>query len=259
MEPRLPGIMIFLDAHVHLYPRYDRDLLFDTLVTRARRLAPQAGQLALLMMLREGQRTLAEVLRAAERPRARWQVRDEPAPGVCIVAGEATRIHLFAARQVAVRERIELLGLFTEAAIPDGLAADETLDRLRGVGALPVLAWGLGKWLFTRAPVVHELIESATPKQPLLIGDTALRPSFWGEPRLMALARRRGLRVIHGSDPLPRAGDERVVGSYASLVEGFCSDQQPAADLRRLLLDPAVPLRAVGRRAGCLATIARLR
>ena len=26
--------MIFLDAHVHLYPRYDRDLLFDTLVAR---------------------------------------------------------------------------------------------------------------------------------------------------------------------------------------------------------------------------------
>ncbi|NLF22411.1 MAG: hypothetical protein GX590_04555, partial [Lentisphaerae bacterium] len=64
--------MIFLDAHVHLYPRYDRDLLFDTLVARAGRLAPRAGQIALLMMLREGQRTLAEVLRAAERPRARW-------------------------------------------------------------------------------------------------------------------------------------------------------------------------------------------
>jgi len=251
--------MIFLDAHVHLYPRYDRDLLFDTLVARAGRLAPRAGQIALLMMLREGQRTLAEVLRAAERPRARWQVRDETAPGVCVATCGTASIHLFAARQVAVRERIELLGLFSEAVIPDGLAAAETLARLRGAGALPVLAWGLGKWLFQRARVVRRLIEAATPEQPLLIGDTALRPAFWGEPRLMALARRRGLRVIHGSDPLPRAGDERVAGSYASLVEGVCSAQQPAADLRRLLLDPAVPLRAAGRRAGCLATLARLR
>lgn len=251
--------MIFFDAHVHLYPAYDRDCLFDAFTAHARRFAPQAEHFAMALMLRAGQGSLAELLQATCRPGQRWRCLREIGPGAALMGDGAAEVLVFAARQIAARERIELLGLFSEAKIPDGLPLDETWHRLRDAGALPVLAWGLGKWLFGRAPLIRRLIEEAPRRDALMIGDSALRPTCWGLPRPMALARRKGLRIVHGSDPLPRPGEARVAGGYASLVDGVLGSDNPAADLRRLLLDPAVTVQPVGRRQGLVATLRRLR
>ena len=66
------------------------------------------------------------------------------------------------------------------------------------------------------------------------------------------------MRLIYGSDPLPRAGDERLAGGYASLIDGDWIDADPAAGLRRLLLNPAVAIRPIGRRHGLMATLQRI-
>lgn len=250
--------MIFFDAHVHLYPGYDRDRLFDALAGHARRLAPQAGRLAMALMLREGQVSLAAALAAAEQPGQRWRVVRDTLGPACLVSDGATDILVLAARQIAARERIELLGLMTEAAIPDGLPLQETAARLRAAGARPVLAWGLGKWLFKRGRIIRALLDSVHDPRDLMVCDSAMRPAFWGRPRLMALAQSRGLRLIHGSDPLPRAGEEALAGGYASLIAGDWTDADPVADMRRLLLNPAVAIRPVGRRHGLMATLRRI-
>ena len=251
--------MIFFDAHVHLYPDYDRDLLFDAFSAHARRFAPQANQLAMALMLREGQGNLTAAIEATHRPGQRWQTLRTLASGTCLMGDGSSEVFVFASRQIAARERLELLGLFSEAAIPDGLSLDETWRRLREAGALPVLAWGLGKWLFKRERIVRALIKAAPEPDALLIGDSALRPTCWGLPRPMALAQRKGLRIIYGSDPLPRSGEECVAGGYASLIDGTLSSETPADDLRRLLLDPAVTVQPVGRRYGIVATLRRLK
>jgi hypothetical protein len=251
--------MIFFDAHVHLYPEYDRDRLLDAFAANAGKLAPNAGQLALALMLREGQGPLAALLQATDRPGCRWRLVRQLGSGACLMGDGATEVFVFAARQVAARERVELLGLFSESNVPDGLPLRETYDRLRDAGALPVLAWGLGKWLFKRASVLRGLIEAADAPADLLIGDTAMRPTFWGLPRLMAVARSRGLRFVYGSDPLPRPGEENVAGGYASLIAGELPTSDPVPSLRRLLIDHAVTITPVGRRHGPWATLQRIR
>lgn len=251
--------MIFLDAHVHLYPAHDRDRLFNAFMANARRRAPQAQHLAMAIMLREGQGDLPDLLRTTGHPGQRWNPRGKTADGALLAGDGTNTILLIPARQIAVRERIELLGLFTAADIPDGRPAAETLQRLRDTEALPILAWGLGKWLFQRHAVVRALIDAAEPPAGLMIGDSAMRPSVWGMPRLMARARNRGLRIVYGSDPLPRPGDESLAGSYASLIEGSLSGDSPLADLRRLLTSPATPIRPTGRRHGVFAALQRLR
>ena len=251
--------MIFLDAHVHLYPAHDRDRLFNAFMANARCLAPQAQHLAMAIMLREGQGDLPDLLRTTGRPGQRWNPRGKTVDGAMLAGDGTNTILLIPARQIAVRERIELLGLFAAADIPDGLPAAETLQRLRDAEALTILAWGLGKWLFQRHAVVRALIDAAEPPAGLLIGDSAMRPSFWAMPRLMARARNRGLRIVYGSDPLPRPGDESLAGSYASLIEGTLSTETPLKDLRSLLTNPAVPIRPVGHRHNLSATLQRLR
>ncbi|MDD5705796.1 MAG: hypothetical protein PHR35_07705, partial [Kiritimatiellae bacterium] len=229
---------------------------FDTLADNAARLAPGATA-AMALMRRARQGSLAATLEGASAGQ-RWRCacfRDE---AHCAVVRHGKReVYVFAALQVAARERLEALGLIGDADIPDGRPLAETLARLRGAGLLPALAWGLGKWLGPRGGIVRATLSVAAPGE-LLIGDSAMRPSCWGTPLPMAAAQRRGLRVLYGSDSLPRYDEERVAGQYATLIAGELNPNTPSASLRRLLLDPRVDVRPVGHRHGLIATLRRL-
>lgn len=212
--------MIFFDAHAHVYPEYGMDLFFSSLLAKANRRAPGASCIAAAVMLRSFQRSLADVFASAGKY-TEWRL-DPPA-----VAGSpwtarnsaGAEILLFPARQVAAAERLELLGYFGEALVPDGLPLKETAQRLADAGFAVALAWGRGKWLFRRAKIVADFLrDPAMAAIAPFVCDCALRPWFWPEP-LFALARQRGFRIISGSDPLPGQGNERNVGRKAMLLD----------------------------------------
>lgn len=236
--------MIFLDAHVHVYPEFDLDLLFSSFAAHARRAAPAGSELAMAVALREFQADLGSVLGAAA-PAREWLVSPPSSPGECWTASRGgDAICIFPARQVAARERVELLGYFGEEPVPDGLPLEESARRLAGAGFLSALAWGRGKWLFGRAGIVRRLLgDDGFRECAPFVGDSALRPLFWREP-LFGVARRRGFRFLCGSDPLPRAGAERGAGRFATLVDAPAT--RSVADMRSLLL--AAPLAAAGSR-----------
>lgn len=254
--------MIYLDSHVHIYDTYDIDRLFEALVSRR---AAAGATIAMVLVERQGQQRFSAWAAAAGSERARetrlggrWQPARTPDPLTVVMSDGHREVTVFAGRQVAARERVEALGLLTATAPEDGLPLAATLDGLRQAGALPVLAWGVGKWLFGRARLVRRTLARATPAT-LLVGDSALRPVGWLTPRPMAAARRRGFRVLCGSDPLPRPHEERRAGQYATLIMGDLDPAAPAASLRRLLEDPAVTLRPAGRRSSLRTFLRRLR
>lgn len=249
--------MIFFDSHVHFYPEYDFDVVFGAFSSHARRFAPEAKTLALAVMLRAFQPTLASVFEG--RLSGTWRSKGTLADGSLVVTDGEREIFLVPARQVAARERIEVLGFFGETPVPDGLPIRETIGRLREASYTPVLAWGLGKWLLKRAPVVRDVLAEAKGPGELLVADSALRPSFWPTPVPMRAALRKGLRVVWGSDPLPRKADERSAGRYATLIDGALDPVAPAKSLLGLLVDPEIPVRPVGRRYGPIDTIKRLK
>ncbi len=250
--------MIFFDAHVHVYPAYDLDALFSAFAAHADRFAPGVGDLAMAVMLRDFQPSLASVLTPASES-SRW--RFEPAAEGSFTATDGNRrVFILPARQVAAKERIEALGFFGETPVPDGLPLAETIEKLRAAGFQPVLAWGLGKWLFKRAPVVDDAIAAAVRDQkPLLIGDCALRPTFWPTPRPYRMAEGKGLRVIYGSDPLPRPGDENCAGRYATLLDAPFTPLAPASSLLAAFGSSSATPTAIGRRHGLIGTLRRLR
>lgn len=210
--------MIFLDAHVHSYEEYDSDILFDSFIKNAARYAPENAGLGMVVLLRAFQSSLSSLLGSLNLER--WHIEAPAKDGDAFVATDGKyRIALFSARQVAALERIELLGFFGDSFVEDGLPLRETASRLRSQGYTPVIAWGKGKWLFKRAKLVKSIIEEQASLSPLpLIGDSALRPSFWCEP-LYKLASGLGLKFVYGSDPLPGAGNERNAGRYATLID----------------------------------------
>lgn len=212
--------MTFFDAHIHVYPEYGMDVLLSSLANRALRHSPRPDTIEAAVMLRSFQPSLAAALESARAPSA-WQLAPPAAHGAPWTASRAAdgiTVSLRPARQVATLERLELLGYFGEAPVPDGLPIKETARRLADAGYTVALAWGRGKWLFRRAAIVRDFLEDPEMRRIApFVCDSALRPWFWPEP-LFAIARRHGFRLLSGSDPLPGAGNERYAGRRAMVT-----------------------------------------
>lgn len=250
--------MIVVDTHVHLYSCYDFEAAVNGCVTRLGALAPGADCVGVL-----AERAGSRMFRSLKE-----QSGVEVAEDIRVTRsgdGECLLLHCFnrpplilcPGRQIVTAERLEILCLADDAEIPDGLPAETVVQRIREVDGVPVLTWAVGKWLFRRAPVVRKLLERFGPEQ-LLIGDSALRPSFWPTPRPMREAHRRGYRVLAGTDPLPSAGEEAVMGTYASVLEGAVNPDDALTSLRKALLAINMPIRNVGKRSGPIEFFRRL-
>ena len=270
----LPGGLfhkeIIADTHLHFYPCYDTDKAFSCLTDRLASFAEGPG-IALGFMAERHDCDFHTRMRAGQvKTNGQFKIHTEPdgvsvsvVPTVQSKAKDARsttsktgKITLLPGRQIVTRERLEVLALATTDQIPDGLPAAEAIERSLECGAVPVLAWAPGKWFFQRGRIVRELI-TRFPPEALLIGDTSLRPGIWPEPILMRTARKRGFRVVAGSDPLPFQGEEAVMGSYASCLEGDFDPSDPLASARGLLLTPGTP-GYVGRRGGLLSVLRRM-
>lgn len=261
--------IVAADGHVHVYPAYDIKALFSNLIQNLDRLTRAAGY-AESATIGNGIHKLAFLAESREHDFfSRLQDQDKaivdksleitsgPDP-VCVTVSlqGVGRVCLVAGRQIVTCERLEILALAMRAKIPDGLPIRDVIQRVIAGGGIPVLAWSPGKWLFARGQLVRDLIES-DEEQVLRLGDTSLRPTLWPEPRLMQLARKRGLAIIPGSDPLPFAGEERYAGTYGFIYQGAFDAARPVASIRQILTGSGV-ITSAGERCSPWAVARRL-
>lgn len=265
---------LLVDGHAHFHPRFSAAGFLDAAARNLRRWASAEGEpdgpggrrVRLCLMLADPPgRDSLRALSAGLGDVARWEVRGT-AEGVSRLARgrEGAPIALIGGRQVATEEGLEVLALATDAEIPGGRSARETVEASLAAGAVTVVPWGLGKWWFRRGRVVRRLVESVD--HPLFfLGDNGGRPRTAPEPSLFRAARRRGTAVLAGSDPLPFSREEERVGSYGSVLparrgddagrrigpgDGSADGAAPAAALRERLERPAGPPPTFGRRVG---------
>lgn len=245
---------LLIDSHVHVYPSYDADVLFRSFRDATLRAGADAG--AICLVEREGQSVFASWSRGEDLPSGAEVSRREDA-ALLLSWREGPPVAVLAGRQIACAERVEILALGTPETFRDGVPAAEAVAAARDVGALPVLAWGVGKWLFARAKVVDGLLRRFHADE-LFVGDTSMRPVFWPTPPRMSQAPSLGRRVLHGSDPLPKPGEEKRAGQWADLADDILPDDRPLASALLSTLREA-PLRPVGRRAGLFEFVLRMR
>lgn len=242
--------MLVVDTHLHVYPAYDTARFLSAFRRNALSAVPQDTDATAAMVLveREGSDVFG-AWRAGERLPHGVVAEPLDDDALRLRFPDEERVVVLAGRQVACRERIEILGLGCRAGIPDGTPAEDAVKAVLAAQGVPVLAWGVGKWWFRRAAVVNRLLERFGPNR-LLMGDTSLRPVFWPEPAPMRRAVRAGRRILAGSDTLPAAGEEAMAGRYVTVLETRCPPSGTvAAWIRRALADPAVPLHRAGRRS----------
>ncbi|MGW8195194.1 MAG: hypothetical protein ACWGOX_13115 [Desulforhopalus sp.] len=248
--------MMLFDAHTHIYGCFDLDVLFDAacenflLATKA---FGKVAETACFLMLTETGgldyfSRLQEMAGSTGKGGRVWSVRRTEEKHSLWVDHDrypGMRLAVVAGRQLVTGEGLELLALLTETDLEDGMALERAARSITDRGGIAVCPWGAGKWLGKRGRFLGEL-QQQTGGKHFFLGDSGVRPSFWGRPQLLKRAA-MDAKILSGSDPLPLPGEERRVGSFGGCLEGRCSGATPAGSLREGLLDPAVKVTGYGR------------
>ncbi len=252
---------IIADIHVHVRPRHDAGRLLAGATRRLRRIAARAGYpeaTPALCLTESSAAHVYEQWRTKELP-AGWTRREISADGMAMsLSGPDTpALWIVAGRQCATSERMEVHALGCRAAISDGMTAEQTIEAALAAGARPVMAWAVGKWMFSRGARLNALMDRFSPTQ-LALADSALRPVGWPTPAQFHRAQREGRPVLAGTDPLPPKGEEEVSGTFATLIPGAAPDPaRPAAGIVEALCSDA-PRMNVGRRSDVFCFVRRM-
>ena len=247
---------VIADTHVHVYPCYNVKQALDNLRINLFALDPEATCMAFLAE-RSDCHFFADLRRGGEQifnDHVKIECFDD---AVLIQEENFPDLYVFPGRQIITREKIEILALTIDQEIPDGLAANDVLEKVRGLGGVPVVSWAPGKWFFQRKRVVEKLLRT-NKAGSFLVGDTTLRPIGWLQPLLMRDAKKRGFTIVAGSDPLPFIGEERIVGQYATRMEVDFDVVDPVSSMRSLMSRPVTNVTLLGSRGNPVATLLRL-
>jgi hypothetical protein len=207
-----------IDTHLHIYPFYSISNALHSLINNLHTTDPEATRIGCLT-----ERYDCDVFS---------QLADSPSKDVTdsfSIANEGNCLHiinketnkdvyLLPGQQIITSENLEVLSLSCLQRVAEGNSARQTIESVLAAGGVPVIAFGFGKWLGKRGEIVLKLIEEFGSKQ-IAMGDTTMRPYGWMTPKAFHKARRKGIKVLCGSDPLPFRGEESRPGSYGTRMD----------------------------------------
>ncbi len=258
------GHVLFVDTHVHIRTCFPREQVFDSAAASFAAAAQELGRESYtgVLMLTESAtenafKALAECTGTPGQPVTldgwgSWQgsmckdgrsillTRDNPDSPACIV--------VVAGRQIDTSERLEVSVLGSDTFIPDGLPIEEVLSRASSEDTYQILPWAPGKWSLARGRMLDALLDRQA-ELGFALGDNGGRPWIWPTPGHIRKARRHGIPVFPGSDPLPFVPELRRMGSCGVTVAGGIDENAPASGLIGLFRTRGRDLETYGRLA----------
>lgn len=248
--------MILADAHVHLHRCFDVGRVLDAArenFQAVARRSPQPGDYVGVLFLTEMQseqrfKALYAAAAGSEtNPSGSWSLHRTQESGSLLARHpEGSLLVVLAGRQVVTQENLEVLALITDQSFADGQPLPDTLNAIAAAGGLPVLPWGVGKWLGRRGRLLQQVLESdAAPS--LHLGDNSGRPMFWPRPPYFKTAEQKGLRVLPGTDPLPLSSESSRPGQFGFAIAGTLDLARPGDSMKALLLDANRSIQPYGR------------
>ena len=248
-----PGVPVAVDSHVHFHDRRDLAGLLDEAHAALARCLGHRPPPALLVLTEPMNRPtfarLREIATAGQETGGtgswRFGTTDET---ISLVARNrpGDTIYLIAGQQIVTAENLEVLSLLALPEVADGLALDETVRQVRQLGGLPVLPWGVGKWLGRRGAIVSAFL-SGDHDGPLFVGDNGGRPGLWGFVPQFRQARVRNIRILRGSDPLRCSYRRRSAVSYGNILRCPFDPARPGQSLFAALTAAGTTMETFGR------------
>jgi len=253
--------MIIVDAHVHIHKCCDLELLLNAAYENFSRHARKAGHtghfLGVLMLseiagVNEFEKLVYLSDFTEKNAMGCWRLKHcEESCSIVISRHNVEQMVIVSGRQIVTAEKLEVLALGTRQEFMDGIPVSSLLKSVQETGAIPVIPWGVGKWLGARGNILSQVLGS-NAKHGLCLGDNGGRPVFWRNPSHFKQAREAKIPILPGSDPLPLPREVSRIGSFGFTLQASISTSHPARDIRRLLIDPGVEIIPYGRLQGPL-------
>ncbi len=236
--------MIIIDTHVHLYAVYNMAFFFDCayknfeVVTR-HQANSSSGQFVLMLTETTRHNWFSETTTRLKAEKVvifdRWSIQKTNDKNcICAVSNTNEKLFIIKGYQIVTKENLEVLALGLDARIADGLALEQTIAQVLRVGSMPVLPWGVGKWLGKRGRIINNLLNSDIASQ-IALGDNGGRPGIFPVPEQFTTAEQLGIPIFPGTDPLPLASEEKKVGRCCLVYQKELDDQPISHQVIQLL------------------------
>ena len=237
-----------IDCHVHLYDCFD----IHEFLTGANRNLRSAGHelgssedlMSILVLTETGRengferlKLLARGQQGSERKLDReWRVRLVPGDMSAVIATNRSNqdLLIISGRQVISSEGLEVLALATDRELADGRPLENLVRKINAMNAIPVIPWGVGKWLGRRGRILKRFLESGV-NHDFFLGDILGRPVFWPRSSLFHIADSHGIRVLPGTDPLPLKSETRRAGMCGFHIEHPICLSRPSESVKEAL------------------------
>jgi len=251
---------IIIDAHVHIQARFDLDVFFDNAwlnfsqVLGRPKGAQQNSSFILLLTESHGCDVFNTLLEKGNSSHSltncAWKFCKTQEKNCLKATNGPKSIIIVAGSQLVSTEKIELLSLFSPLDVRDeSLPLEELARFISKNNGLPLIPWGVGKWVGRRGRIVRSFLESP-PVPCLLVGDNGNRPAMLPYPALLSSAEKKGLTSLAGSDPLQFATHIRRAGTRGGMLkDAILQDDTPATHLQELL-QSAPQIESFGRGVG---------
>ena len=248
-QTHLAQTHLLVDAHVHLHDCFDLAQFLDAALANFQK---QSQQLkleppvigALLLAEVSGVNAFADLkanLQSLNEQMSDWEIcTTEEDCSLRAKHSDGHTILIPAGRQAVPQEGIQVLALMTAAVVRDRLSLSDTLEQAIAAGGLPVLPWGVGKWIGKRGGLVKQQLETANV--PLFTGDNGGRPGFWSLPDYF-----QQRPQLPGTDPLPLPYEVSRAGSYGFSTQGNIDWAHPCRSLKQILLADQPSIQTYGR------------
>ena len=253
MENRNPTTLL-VDTHVHFYRCFDPDAFFSSALENfaafARKLQRDENSIGCVLLTETSSEDFfSEFVEKKEHCRGKaFSLRKtEEADSLIVQSDGRNKLILIAGQQIVTRERLEILALCCRDKLSDGLPVKKTLKAIEEHDAIPVLPWGVGKWLFHRGRLVAGLVDSVS-RGPLFLGDNSGRLAMSRPPSLFRRGASKGIHVLAGTDPLPFPSQASRVGCYGVVLSGDLDDRRPTQSIKKLLGEMTAQPRIYGNR-----------
>jgi hypothetical protein len=257
-QPHTALQTVFVDAHTHIYDRFDLDTFFKAAVRNFAIAAQQQNvgdRVTTALLLTETckdnyfpafyQKTQAAggTVELTEEWVSHLTV--EPCSLRLQHKPSGNELYLIAGRQVVTAEDLEVLALLTDQQFADGSPLDVTVNQVLSAGGLAVIPWGFGKWTGARGKILRRFLEEET-RPEVCLGDNSGRPMFWWRSPHFEYGTAKGIRILPGTDPLPFTAETQRPGRFGFSLAVDFDPQHPAASLKAGLVCQECSLQPYG-------------
>jgi hypothetical protein len=250
--------MILIDAHVHIHDCFDLEKFFSSAHANfkfeADRLGHRNDFTGILLLAETSKENwfnrLADYADGKNLPNSKktgtWAFkRTKEACSLCVKHQKTKKFLLIAGRQVVTAEGLEVLSLCTIDNFVDGTPIIELIELIKKTGGIPVIPWGFGKWFGKRGNILTDYLGTLKDSE-VFLGDNSGRPSLMHLPSHFQFAKKKGIHILPGSDPLPYATEYDRVGSFGFFLSGIISEDYPSKDLKQIIMEPNRSIKPYG-------------